>query len=410
MRDMKNLQDFTKEDYALMDEIHDEMISKVMLNDTSDETLIKAVKTIYDLGGEKEPEVTVCASPLDMKNRAKEFSDDTSESWYGNIGDFYWIAYAMFGIKADITEDDKDFQRIKEAIVDSGIWSMIALEGKAFVCRRPISLNTDSENEMHCMTGKAVEWPDEEVDGKRVRCGSHFIHGVYFKPEDYWKAVKATATEVINWPDIEQRSVLLRERPVSELLKECESKVVSRSEEFGGYELHEIEVAGLGTAKVLTFKGWSSGHDYAHFVPKESTDAITSVATMFGLTVDEFRAAHKDDKDFPEDKPIEGKRRHVIHGDIVLNPCDVQPINGSEVKEAAVQVSPITGNSHVVGGKAVYHWKDEGKEYVCAATDAFIEHRGPSSEHGKVSIDGTYEVTHQVEFDAIKQELRSVID
>jgi hypothetical protein len=99
--------------------------------------------------------------------------------------------------------------------------------------------------------------------------------------------------EIIAWEDIDQRSVLLRERPIEKLLESVSKKLIDHSDECGGYDLYEIELTGIGTAKILSYKGWSSEKPYVKFAPSDSTNALEAVAKLRHQTVKELNESLK---------------------------------------------------------------------------------------------------------------------
>ncbi|MCK9597783.1 MAG: hypothetical protein M0R06_02005 [Sphaerochaeta sp.] len=355
---------------------------------------------------------------------SKDFNEDvkstmnkygvTKIDWHYWLGGQFWVGYWYWGVAyqnffVDICglelEKDIDERRIAYRKICESVNYIWPNRNFVMVCDRPKEILRDDDGRLHSLDRKAISYGDG--------WGLYMIHGVKFTEEQFEKAKTETMADILNWPDIEQRSVLLRDRPVSELLKECKAELVSETDKFGGYRLHEMDIDGLGKAKVLSFNGWSSDHDYAHFVPKDHTDALESIAFLFGMSPDEFAKASKDNRSFPDDIPLlEGVLRAVIHGDIILRPSDeVAPDYAVKASVHVLQLSPVSGNRHEVRGMKIDKWEKDGKMFISSRADFVIDHIGPSSEHGTVKVaEGTYEVYHQVEFDAIKQELRVVID
>ena len=161
---------------------------------------------------------------------------------------------------------------------------IIPYEGIAFVSETPLKINWDN-GRLHSLTEPAVKY-----DGDY---GIYSIHGVKFTKEQWEKAIKATTQEVISWEDIDQRSAILQDRPVEELLKTLPKKLIDKTEECGGYELYEIELEKIGKAKIMSYKGWSSEKPYVKFVPLDSTDCLETIAKLRGITVEEFKEAIK---------------------------------------------------------------------------------------------------------------------
>ncbi len=211
--------------------------------------------------------------------------------WLGGqfwVGGWYWgNAYVDFFINACGMKLAKDMEERAHAysMVNQSVNYVWPNRNFVIVCDRPKSICRDEDGRLHNVKGKSIEYKDG--------WGLYHVHGVKFTEEQHRQAMKSAAPEILNWPDIEQRVALMRERPVTELLVECDAKIISHSDECGGYDLHEIELKGMGKAKVLSFKAWSCGKRYAHFVPSSETDALTAAANQRGLTVDEFRKAKK---------------------------------------------------------------------------------------------------------------------
>jgi hypothetical protein len=119
------------------------------------------------------------------------------------------------------------------------------------------------------------------------------IHGVKFTEEQFKKAQTASVSDIISWEDIDQRSVLLRERPPEELLKSVPKKLIDHTEECGGYDLYEIELNSIGATKILSYHGWSSEKPYVKFAPSDSINALEAVASLRHQTVEELKSSLK---------------------------------------------------------------------------------------------------------------------
>jgi hypothetical protein len=149
----------------------------------------------------------------------------------------------------------------------------------------PEFIHVDSENRPHCTTGPYIKWRD----GFCI----YMIHGVKFTEEQFERAKTATVSEILSWEDIDQRSVLLRERPLDELLATIPKKLIDHTEECGGYDLYEIELNGIGKAKILSYTGWSSEKPYVKFAPSDSINALEAVASLRHQTVEELKSSLK---------------------------------------------------------------------------------------------------------------------
>jgi hypothetical protein len=284
MNDWEDRDTLTEDEERVVEEVRKEYLAKSEYVATPDEVIVEAVREFYRLGGEKEPEVVVCGSPLAMKEAAKRmFGDscDVSESYYGNLTDFGWLAMVDAGERLGITKKDESFARLRKAIVDSGLWSSIQFEGIAFACRRPPVRLTDENGDLHSLDGPAVIFEDKAC----ARC----VHGVHFTKEQFDRIKAATASDILSWEDIDQRSVLLRDRPVHELLDSVKDKrLIDHTDECGGYDLYELAMDGLGKCRVLAYRGWTSDKPYAKFVSPNSEKCLETVAKLRHQTVEQL--------------------------------------------------------------------------------------------------------------------------
>jgi hypothetical protein len=158
---------------------------------------------------------------------------------------------------------------------------IIPYKGIAFVSETPTKINWDSK-QLHGLTEGAIQY-----DGGRENYYS--IHGVKFTEEQFNKQKTASVSDIIAWEDIDQRSVLLRDRPIEELLKKVPKTLIDKTDECGGYELYELKLKGIGKAKVLTYKSWSSDKQYIKFVQPTSTKCLDTVASLRHQSVEELQ-------------------------------------------------------------------------------------------------------------------------
>jgi hypothetical protein len=126
-----------------------------------------------------------------------------NEGWYGRCDDFGWISFYDFFERIGIVKN-QEFEKFRE-LVKCGIFSSLQFEKICFVSKPPIFLNRDENRKMHCTTGMAIQFADGY--------GPHYVHGVYFSPEDFEKYVKdkkATGKEIISVKNAEQRACLMK--------------------------------------------------------------------------------------------------------------------------------------------------------------------------------------------------------
>ncbi len=153
------------------------------------------------------------------------------------------------------------------------------------VCDRPKHILRDVDGRLHSSESMAIEYKDGY--------GLYMIHGVKFTEEQFNKAKTATVTDILSWEDIDQRSVLLRERPIETLLESVEKKLVDETDECGGYKLWELDLKDVGKAKILVYKSWSGEKPYAKFVKPDATNCLEAVASLRHQTVAELKESSK---------------------------------------------------------------------------------------------------------------------
>ena len=172
----------------------------------------------------------------------------------------------------------------------AGAFYAMFFEKKAFIMCRPVKVEQDESKRLHCITGPALIF----ADGTEI----YQIHGVRFTKEQFEKSKKSAVKELLGWEDIEQRSVLLQDKPLEQMLKNAKAKIIDETSECGGYKLWEIDLGLRSKAKAMTYKGWSLGVDgkpkqYAKYVPNSSTNCLETIASLRGLTIEEFKLAIK---------------------------------------------------------------------------------------------------------------------
>lgn len=211
--------------------------------------------------------------------------------WFGGqfwVGGWYWgVTFVNFffdicklKLSKDIMERALAYQKVCESV--NYIWTN---SNFVIVCERPIRIERNAEGRLHSNKNKAIEYSDGY--------GLYYIHGVKFTEEQFNKIKDASISEIISWKDIDQRSALLRERPVEELLKEVPKKLIDSTYECGGYKLYEIELPSIGKARIMTYKSWSSKKKYIKFVPPESSNCLETIASLRHQTVEQLLVSNK---------------------------------------------------------------------------------------------------------------------
>jgi hypothetical protein len=217
-----------------------------------------------------------------------------SMSWHYWLGGQFWVGGWYRGtsfvnfffdvcklkLSKDIMERALAYRKVCESV--NYIWPN---KNFVIVCARPTKIERDENGRLHSLTGQAIEYPDG--------WGLYMIHGVKFTEEQFKKQKVATTAEILSWEDIDQRSVLLRERPIDTLLAQIPKILIDKTDECGGYELYEIQLDKIGKAKIMSYKSWSSDKMYAKFVPINSVNCLETIAKLRHQTVEELLNSKK---------------------------------------------------------------------------------------------------------------------
>ena len=228
-----------------------------------------------------------------VKDLAKNYG--TSLNWHDWLGGQFWVGgWWYWGIvfvnfffdicklklAKDIMERAEAYRKVCESV--NYIWPN---RDFVIVCDRPEAIHRDADGRLHNPDGKSIVYKDG--------WGLCHLHGVKFTDEQLAKAKTAAVQELLSWPDIEQRASILRDRSLEQLLREAKATVIDETDECGGYKLWEVDMGLRAKARAMTYNGWSGGKPYAKFVPSDSTKCLETIASLRGITVEEFRAATK---------------------------------------------------------------------------------------------------------------------
>jgi hypothetical protein len=163
-------------------------------------------------------------------------------------------------------------------------------EKLCYISRPPIFLSRDESNRMHCTADYAIYFKDG--------FGLHYIHGVYFTPEDFEKFVKTKPTprDIININNAEQRAVLFELYGIDYVLDELPNKKIlaSKRGDFNKnknkpveYELFEYDFSSNFRHRAIKVQWWESNRLRTTILGlpnEEQTETITgALAWTFGL-------------------------------------------------------------------------------------------------------------------------------
>jgi len=204
-------------------------------------------------------------------------------AWTSLSGDAEFGAWYEYWKRIGVFQDDKCDKYV--GYLRSGAFFVFFFEKVAYIMVRPTSVKQDEQKRLHSIDTPAMTWKD----GTEL----YYIHGVKFTKEQFEKQKTASISDILGWEDIDQRSVLLGERPIETLLENIEKTLIDETEECGGYKLWEIELPDIGKVRIMTYKSWSSDKQYVKFVPPTSKKCLETIASLREITVKELKNAYK---------------------------------------------------------------------------------------------------------------------
>ena len=157
--------------------------------------------------------------------------------------------------------------------------------GFVIVCNRPKIINLDKEGRLHNLEGKSIEYKDG--------WGLYHLHGVKFTEEQFNKVKGITLKDVLSWKDIDQRSAILRDKPLEQMLEDADAKLIDETDECGGYKLWKIDMGLKAKAKAMTYPAWSGNKSYAKWVRPSAINCLDEIAALRGISTEEFKQAIK---------------------------------------------------------------------------------------------------------------------
>ncbi|MCF3107288.1 hypothetical protein LL912_00715 [Niabella sp. CC-SYL272] len=110
-----------------------------------------------------------------------------ASSWYGNVGDYGWVAYMdyFFQMKMIHSDREDDFNTFKNLLL-SGVYDMIQFEGLCIVSDMPTVILRNETGRLHSVDRPAIEFRDGTC--------YHYIHGVAISPDLWLKLSKKEYT------------------------------------------------------------------------------------------------------------------------------------------------------------------------------------------------------------------------
>jgi hypothetical protein len=111
-------------------------------------------------------------------------------------------------------------------------------------------------------------------------------HGVSI-PKEWVTGQKPTASEALNWPNLEQRRAACEIVGWKNILAELNSKVIDADDDPEIGTLLECEIPDSGKERFLQVK-CGTGRDFCLHIPKDCNTALEAQAWCFQLSVNDF--------------------------------------------------------------------------------------------------------------------------
>jgi hypothetical protein len=152
------------------------------------------------------------------------------------------------------------------------------LKDVCFASERPKEINLDESGRLHSEFKNSISYPSG--------WGLWHWHGVSI-PKEWVTGNKPTASEALNWPNLELRRAACEIVGWKNILVELKSKVIDADDDPEIGTLLECEIPDSGKERFLQVK-CATGRDFVLHVPKEMKTALESQAWMFQVDVSEF--------------------------------------------------------------------------------------------------------------------------
>jgi hypothetical protein len=168
-------ENLTKKEEEIIDIVAETWINKALFSKTKidQKKAIAGIDFIYSLSDLKPPQIVICEDPMDLFTAAQELGAEKEKGstfdYFGLGYDSGWSAFYDYFQQIGIDLSEFDFNKWL-TFLDSGIWASLFYENYAFVCAGPSKVNLNKDNNLHCESGMAIEWPSG--------WGLYFLNGV----------------------------------------------------------------------------------------------------------------------------------------------------------------------------------------------------------------------------------------
>lgn len=238
---------------------------------------METIGIYYKKKGHSNFEIVVCDSPLDMYKKTNTTND--------NIGIKYdsgWTAFYDYFLTIGINCNDKiknKFLIWKNFILNSGVYYTKMYDTTCYVCRKPNSVNKNTNKQLHCENGPAMKWRD----GYSI----YALNGIIVPKE-----IVTTPAEmldpnlILNEQNVDIQREIIKKIGADIVLKKLNAKALDiwiDPNTNCKYELMRLKAGELDRIYLYYEHASIPGYFYAMPVPPECSKAMHARAWILGL-------------------------------------------------------------------------------------------------------------------------------
>jgi hypothetical protein len=238
MTDIKK-ETLTDKEEALIDIVAETWIKRGLFSSTKidHEKALAGIDFIYALSELKPPQIVICEDPMDLFVAAHEMGAEIEKGstfdYHGLGFDSGWSSFYDYFQQIGIDLSDLDFNKWL-TFLDSGIWASLFYENAAFVCAGPSKVVLNKDNNLHCETGMAIEWPSG--------WGLYFLNGVAVDDNIVTTpAEKLDPKLILTEKNAEVRREIVRKIGIERLVQKLGAKTLDKWEDYELLQIDKVE-------------------------------------------------------------------------------------------------------------------------------------------------------------------------
>jgi hypothetical protein len=279
---MSKIEKLTPEQEALMPVYRDRWLEIGLSTAPTDKDKIpSAVAAVYTNAGREPPkEIAYVPSPnaaLDLLEQRGISRTAAFESFAWNNHDAGSLGHYDFFLTV---VGLKNMETIKPLLEIAKLCGWVAyFDTLCVVQERPTLLKFDDARLLHCEDGPAIQYSD----GYSV----YIWHGTTI-PQDWVEDHPPSASEALQWPNMEQRLAACQIVGWANILKELNAKTIDRDDDPMIGELLEAHIPDVGTERFLRVL-CGTGREFALQVPPDINTALEANAWTYDIDGDTLR-------------------------------------------------------------------------------------------------------------------------